>query len=372
MKKILAVANFVLFTFAAFAGGRIDAEKGVAAKKQKEFKPAYKQMMPEGKPVEFEEVWGWVMKERESEFDPSMPLTDVCYFSAEVDSYGALCDVPDIKMLKNYKGRKHLVVVCDSKSLTHFVLDPEYKLVEKMVSDIMEAAKPYDGVQVDYELIPGKDAKNFLSFLKMLSDCCKEKGKMFTVCVPARVKTISDDVFPYKKIADLCDRVMIMAYDEHWSTSKPGAIANEAWCERIVNYAKTVIPSEKVVMGLPFYGRSWASEKTAAGWYFTGINRIIRENDSDKVAYMNGIPNTKLTMKISVEAWWEDCYSSVQKMRLYESKNIAGIAFWRIGQEDPLVWKWVSIKKPEFIEHRLEMETEILKENDGEVETSLQ
>ena len=356
MKKILAACCMAMITASLFAGGRSDAEKGTAAKKEKEFKPAYKPMLPEGEPCSFNEVWGWVMKERESEFDVNYPLTDVCYFSAEVDSYGELCEIPDIKLLGNFAGRKHIVVVCDSKSLTHFVVDPAFGLRDKMVQDIMTAATPYDGVQVDYELIPGKDAKNFLNFLTLLSEECKKANKMFTVCVPARMKTISDDVFPYKKIAEISDRVMIMAYDEHWSTSKPGAIANEGWCERICNYAKTVIPQEKLIMGLPFYGRTWASEKTASGWYFTGVNRLMREHSHEHVQYLNGIPNVKMTFKVDVEAWWEDCYSTVQKMRMYESKDVSGIAFWRIGQEDPIVWKWVSVVPK--VEEELEVETD--------------
>ena len=342
MKKIFAAVLGGLLCVCAFAGGRSDAEKGTAAKET--FKPSYKQQMPEGNPCVFEEVWGWVMRNREDEFKPEFPVTDACYFSAEVDSYGNLCNIPDIRKLKDFNGRKHLVIVSDSRSLTHFLLDPTFKLVDKFVKDVMKAAKPYDGVQVDFELIPGKDAKNFYNFLVKLSEECKKADKMFTVCVPARLKTISDDIFPYKKIADISDRVIIMAYDEHWSTSKPGAIANVAWCQKIVDYAKTVIPQEKLVMGLPFYGRTWASEKTASGWYFTGVNRLIRQYDAAKPKYVDDIPTTKITMKVSVEAWWEDCYSVVQKMRLYEQKEVKAIAFWRIGQEDPLVWDWVKYR----------------------------
>ncbi len=349
MKKILAAITAGLICAAAFAGGRSDAEGGKA---EKNFKPSYNQQMPEGEPAVFDEVWGWVMTKREDELNPNFPVTDVCYFSAEVDSYGALCNVPDIRKLKNFTGRKHIVIVSDSRSLTHFLLDPSYKLVDRFIKDIMKAAKPYDGVQIDFELIPGKDGKNFLNFLTKLSQECKDAGKMFTVCVPARIKTISDDIFPYKKIAEISDRVIIMAYDEHWSTSKPGPIASVAWCEKIVDYAKTVIPQEKLVMGLPFYGRTWASEKPASSWYFTGVNRLMREYDAKKVKYVDDIPTTNITIKVKTEAWWEDCYSTVKKMRLYEQKDVKSIAFWRIGQEDPLIWNWiiprVHIVEPEI------------------------
>ena len=216
-----------------------------------------------------------------------------------------------------------------------------------MIADILAASEPFDGIQVDYELIPGKDSDNFMTFLKLLSAGARKKGKLFSVCVPARVKTISDDTFSYPKIAELSDRVMIMAYDEHWSTSLPGPIASVSWCEKIANYALTVIPPEKLVMGLPFYGRSWANEKTAQGWYFSGINRIIDQYDSGKVEYVNDIPTVDIKMDVNVTCWFEDAYSTVQKLRLYTSRGISYAAFWRIGQEDPEIWRWITLLEKE-------------------------
>ncbi|MDE5897661.1 MAG: glycoside hydrolase [Treponemataceae bacterium] len=307
-------------------------------------KLAYKPKSVAGAPAVFRETWGWVMNGRESELNPGVPITDIGYFAAEVNSYGELEGVPDRKKLRGYAGRVHLVLVCDSRALTHFVLDPQFGIHEKMVAQIASAAEPFDGIQVDYELIPGRDAKNFMLFLKNLGAAAKKDGKLFSVCVPARVKTISDDVFPYADIAQIADRVVIMAYDEHWSTSKPGAIASVAWCEKIVNYAAAVVPNEKLVMGLPFYGRTWADQKTAQGWYFSGMNRIMRENDAGKVKYVNDVPTVSIEMNVNVVGWFEDAYSTVQKLRLYESKGVGAVAFWRIGQEDPEVWNWLSVE----------------------------
>ena len=42
----------------------------------------------EGKPVGFAETWGYVCAGREDEYDSSLPITDVCYFSAEINCYG--------------------------------------------------------------------------------------------------------------------------------------------------------------------------------------------------------------------------------------------------------------------------------------------
>ena len=156
--KILKIWLLILIPFALFAGGKKDTLEadGVTEK----VKPAYKKQIPQGAAIEFDEVWGYVMKERESEFDTSMPITDVGYFAAEVNTYGELDGVPDRMVFEDYSGRVHLVVVCESKSLTHFVLDPSYDVRKKLINQIMDAAKPYDGIQIDFELIRGRDAQN--------------------------------------------------------------------------------------------------------------------------------------------------------------------------------------------------------------------
>ena len=91
--KILKIWLLILIPFALFAGGKKDTLEadGVTEK----VKPAYKKQIPQGAAIEFDEVWGYVMKERESEFDTSMPITDVGYFAAEVNTYGELDGVPD-------------------------------------------------------------------------------------------------------------------------------------------------------------------------------------------------------------------------------------------------------------------------------------
>ena len=72
------------------------------------------------------------------------------------------------------------------------------------------------------------------------------KAKWFSICVPARFKLLSEDIYPYAEIANYCDRVFVMAYDEHWSTSKPGAVASVEWCRKVmaVSYTHLTLPTK--------------------------------------------------------------------------------------------------------------------------------
>lgn len=355
MKKIIGLF-FVLsigLNF-SFAKGRADidipfdnVEYGLRAqdiKEEEELKPLYTLKKPAGELINLQESWGYVMQNRESEYNSDIPLTDVCYFAAEINSYGELAGVPKRSSLDVGNARCHLVIVCESKSLTHFILNPNYDLRKQLIKDIVKAGAAYDGVQIDFELVPERDRKHFITFL---SDLRYSLGsaKWFTVCVPARVKLLSEDIYPYAEIAKYSDRVFIMAYDESWSGSKPGPIASVDWCRKVMEYAQKTIPERKLIMGLPFYGRTWASETTAGAWYFSGANRIMTEHKVEEVTYENDIPTFKYTAQVEVTGYFNDTWSVLQLCRLYQEAGIQKMGFWRIGQEDPEFWKWVRLTK---------------------------
>jgi len=292
----------------------------------------------------FGEIWGYVVVGREAGLTSNLPVSDIGYFSAEIDSYGKLTDVPKRKTLK-FTGRVHLVVVCNSRSLTHFVLDPESKIRKELIADLLTAAKDFDGLQIDFENIPGKDADTFISFLKDL-----KKGlpsdKLFTIALPARTKKVTDDQYDYEKIKPYVDRIFVMAYDEHWSNSKPGSIASIQWCKKVADYSLSVIGKEKLVMGLPFYGRSWGDYNPSRALIYTTTENIIDEHKVKEIRRENGIPVFEYSKNVSIIVYYEDAYSLCTRMEMYKAMGIASIGFWRLGQETPEVWDYVKLDKP--------------------------
>ncbi|MCR5217473.1 glycosyl hydrolase family 18 protein [Treponema sp.] len=289
----------------------------------------------------FEEIWAYYLPGNSDSFDPEkMPVTDLCFFSGDVNCYGEISHFPSSEIIPEYNGRRHLVITCEGRSLTHFSIDPDYGVSKKLIKSIVKASVNFDGVQIDFENVPQRDAANFLKFLKDLRKSLGKK-KMFTVCVPARNKVITEDVYDYATIEKYVDRVFIMAYDQHWSTSAPGAIAEIPWANRIAEFAKSVIPEEKIIMGMPFYGRTWQNENFGRAWLYSGIQRIKKENKVDKVQRdESGIPYFKFKKEITVTGWYDDADSLKERMDSFKKIEVKKIGFWRIGQEDTDFWKY--------------------------------
>ncbi|MDR3283814.1 MAG: glycoside hydrolase [Treponema sp.] len=291
---------------------------------------------------EFREIWGYVLSGQESSLGLNYPLSDVGYFSAEINSYGQLVNVPNVKRLARFQGRLHLVAVCESGALTHFVLAPG-EVRQQLIADLLSAARNFAGLQIDFELVPARDGELFRSFLGELR--AGLGNKLFTVALPARVKTLNNDVYDYAKIAPLADRVFVMAYDEHWATSKPGSIASLDWCRQVAAYSLKTIGADKLVMGLPFYGRTWGSVNTFRAFFFSGIERIKKEHDITDVRRENGIPTFSYEVPVTVTVYYEDEYSLSRRLELYRNMGVISVGFWRIGQETPVIWQLLKISK---------------------------
>ena len=291
---------------------------------------------------EFSEVWGYLISGQEAALLPGLPLTDIGYFGAEVDSYGNLASVPRREVLAFFAGRVHLVVTCPGYGLTHFMLDPASPGRSALVSQLVKAAAAYDGLQIDFENVLARDGDLFLSFLQQLR-AELPKGKMLTVALPARERVYANDRYDYAAIAPVVDRLLVMAYDEHWSTSAPGPVASMEWCRRVALHAQSQVPPEKLVMLAPFYGRTWGSENTFRAFFHSGIERIKNENDVQEINRENGIPYFSYEIPVTVNVYYEDAVSLTTRLSMYSAMRITRTGFWRLGQEDPQIWQFIKL-----------------------------
>lgn len=290
----------------------------------------------------FPETWAYLMKGEEKYYPATSPITDVGCFSASVDGDGNLTGghlvPPDLPGNVRY----HLVVTMPwNSTLAHIYLNPEEPFRDRIIQSIAERAKSFDGVQVDFESISKDDGTAYLNFLAAVKKALP-RDKLFSVAVMARwaehKQRNPSDAFDYPFIGMIADRVIVMAYDEHYRGGSAGPIASLPWCEKIYSYALKTIDPDKLVMGIPLYGRSWQQEPMARSFrnpeVWTNLRQTGAELASDPATGGSYSYSTNVTIKVH----FENLPSLDAKLDLYGSSPIRGVAFWRISQEPVGFW----------------------------------
>ena len=294
-------------------------------------------------PASFREIWAYLMVGEERFLDASWPISDIGYFGAGLNSTGKLCGVPNRKIIDNFHGRVHLVVAeVSNAALTHFCIDPSFPMRDELIKSIASAAVPFDGVQIDFETVSYADRDNFCTFLTGLK---KQIGnRTLSVALPARTRNV-DDAYDYDRIGSIADRIVVMAYDEHWSGSAPGSIASLDWCKKVSSYALAKIGQSKLIMGMPFYGRSWGEINPSKAYKYSTLSNLISEKGISDIERTDEIPFFEYTETIKVRVYFEDARSVLSRALMYRDASVQSISFWRLGQEDSAVWGELKLEE---------------------------
>ena len=88
------------------------------------------------------------------------------------------------------------------------------------------AAMRYRGLVLDFESLTEHDVDALIRVVRAISDSAHRAGvRPIVVAIPA-TDTLA---YPARALLEVADLIMPMLYDQHWSGSTPGAIADPAW-----------------------------------------------------------------------------------------------------------------------------------------------
>jgi len=227
-----------------------------------------------------------------------------------------------------------------------------YELRKKFIQQLLVFADSYgfDGINLDFENINYTDKDYLTQFVRELTPYMHEQG--LTVSMDMTVRSANENwsmVYDRVALAKTLDYVAVMTYDEHWRLSpESGSVASLPWVEEGVARMLEQIPKEKLLLGVPFYTRLWtettqadgtvkvtseALSMAAAKKWINGRNIQLVQDDTTGQNYGTFTDGVK-TYKI----WVEDEYSMRQRIRLVKKYSLPGVASWRKGFEESVIW----------------------------------
>jgi spore germination protein YaaH len=245
-------------------------------------------------------------------------------------------------------------------------------IVATMVS--LASARGYDGIDLNLEGFAYTDGRgtwaatrpNWVAFVSELGAALRSRGLVLYATVPPtynsnRASNSGYWVYDYAGIAPHIDRLRVMAYD--YSVSSPGPIAPYDWFKQIAAYAVSQLPSYKVALGVPAYGRDWVVSVTgtcplgtdltrrsitgANAWTLAGQKGAPVTWDAaareQRFSYIDTFADPTASCQVSRSVWFSDARAVTERARLIDTYRLAGIAEWTIGGEDRAQWDLLRI-----------------------------
>lgn len=286
-------------------------------------------------------------------------LTYLSPFSYQVKADGSLTPINDDTMLEESRKDKiaPLLVITNfadgnfSTEIVDTILENpaiQETLINNMI-DVMQK-KGYYGVNIDFERISPKNRQLYNDFLRKVVDALHPLGYVVSTALapkPSDYQTGSwHGAHDYAAHGEIVDFVVIMTYEWGWSGGPPYAVAPVDLVEDVIRYAVSVIPSKKIVMGMPLYGYDWPLPYMPDGKWA----KRISPQEAIKLAAEKGVeiefdrqtqsPTYKYFDEngIQHEVWFEDARSVQEKLKLVNKYDLRGTSYWVLGVPFPQNW----------------------------------
>ena len=212
---------------------------------------------------------------------------------------------------------------------------------EKTIASIRDALAQYGyrGINVDFENMYPEDRPLYNRFIGELRDALKPLGYLVTIAVAPKASDRPNDpwvgTFDYATLGRLVDIMYIMTYEWGWIGGPPVAIAPINQVRRVLAYATSLVPPEKILQGIPLYGYDWPLPDTAksrattvslTGAYDLAFNAGVAIN-YDEIAQSPWFRYTDPD-GTQHEVWFEDARSLRAKFELAQEFGLRGVGFW--------------------------------------------
>jgi len=286
-------------------------------------------------------------------------LTYLSIFSYQVNADGSLDtinDLPLIQVARSFRVAPLMVItnigenggfdsdlastILGSTSIQDTLLDNIVQIMEE---------KNYSGLDIDFEYIYPSDRENYNNFLRRAAARLRPLGYSITTALAPKISADQEGVLyeahDYPVHGALADHVILMTYEWGYTYSPPRAVAPINEVRRVLNYAVTAIPREKIFMGIPNYGYNWTlpyEEGSAAQTISnTGAVDLAYEVGSwisyDPISQAPFFKYYDSSGK-QHEVWFEDARSILAKLTLANEFRLGGISYWTINRYFPQNW----------------------------------
>lgn len=208
----------------------------------------------------------------------------------------------------------------------------------------------YRGLDIDFEFIFPEEAPLYAAFVGNATRRLNAEG--FEVIVALAPKTSASqrgllyEGHDYKALGNAANAVLLMTYEWGYTYGPPLAVAPFPNVRRVLEYALTEIPANKIFLGVPNYGYDWTLP------YVQGTSRAPSISSQEAIAiaarygaeiFFDDYSQTPFfnytdSQGRAHEVWFEDARSIKEKLALIPEYSLRGAGYWNAMRPFPQNW----------------------------------
>ena len=218
------------------------------------------------------------------------------------------------------------------------------ELQERLIGNILAElhSKRYYGVNMDIEYIAPEDREVYNAFLERLAQRLHDEGYILVTALAPKLSADQPGVLyeahDYAAQGRIADYVILMTYEWGYTFGPPLAVSPLNEVRRVLDYAVTEIPPEKILMGMPNYGYDWTLP------FMRGTPaRSIGLSEAVELAQQYGV---EIQYDETAQApffyytdngqqhivWFDDPRSIEAKLKLIDEYGLAGASYWTVNR----------------------------------------
>jgi len=286
-------------------------------------------------------------------------LTTLAYFSVDVNGDGSIQQsgpgwvgyqsqaLADLTTRAHQAGaRVVLGASCFGQSaLDELTSDPgaARQLAAALVQ--LVSAKNLDGVNLDFEGRGDADQVGLDDVVAQVSAAVHQANPHWQVTMDTYASSAADPggFYDIRGLAASVDAFFVMAYDmnDKATPSPTSPLTGPSFSDvDALQQFTAVVPSSKVILGVPYYGYDWPTAGPGLGEPATGPPTPVPYSQvasSGHHVYWDPVTQTPWTSYLVGtqwhQTWFDDATSLALKARLATTYHLAGLGIWALGMD---------------------------------------
>lgn len=278
-------------------------------------------------------------------------LTYISPFSWQADQYGGITPINDERIRNAASATRTASLMCltniepgggFSSDITHSLLT-NAAAQDALMTNIKAALRQrnYYGVIFDFEYIYPFDRESYNQFLRRAVRELHALGYIVMTAIAPKISAAQTgtlyEAHDYPVHGELVDFVIIMTYEWGYIYGPAMAVAPVDQVRKVLDYAVSVIPSRKILMGMPNYGYDWtlpfvrgssarSISNVEAITQASQVGAAIRYDEKSQAPFYNYFDRQGRRH----EVWFDDARSIQTRLKLIHDYSLAGLSYWTI------------------------------------------